>query len=141
MRNFWRCHNQFVNNRDGWILLDSLLAMLILTIALLAIALAHTYTTKTSTFSDRTAQATYIAQQELEKLKRDYDATYTQPDVNKCSPSNGMFTIKCNIVTGVAPFSDLTLVPVSATVSWSDPNPNSVTVITYYFYRTTNLEN
>ena len=136
LRNFWRGHNQFVNNRDGWILLDSLLAMLILTIALLAIALTHTYTTKTSTFSDRTAQATYIAQQELEKLKRDYDATSTQPDVTKCSTANGIFTIECKIVTGVAPFNDLNLIPVSAKVSWSDPQPNSVTVITYYFYKT-----
>ena len=135
LRNFWRCHNQFVNNRDGWILLDSLLAMLILTIALLAIALAHTYTTQTSTFSDRTAQATYIAQQELEKLKRDYDATTSQPDVTKCSATNGIFSIECKIVTGVAPFNDLNLIPVSAKVSWSDPNPNSVTVITYYFYK------
>jgi Tfp pilus assembly protein PilV len=109
--------------------------MLILTIALLAIALAHTYTTKTSAFSDRTAQATYIAQQELEKLKRDYDATTSQPDVTKCSATNGMFTVECKVVTGVAPFSDLNLIPVSAKVSWSDPNPNSVTVITYYFYK------
>ena len=135
MRHFWRWHKQFVNTRSGWVLVDSLLAMLILTIALLAIALTHTYTTKTSMFSDHTAQATYIAQQELEKLKRDYDATTTQPDVNRCSSTNGKFTVKCNIVTGVAPFNDLNLIPVSATVSWSDPTPNSVTVVTYYFYK------
>lgn len=135
MRHFWRWYKQFVNTRRGWALVDSLLAMLILTIALLAIALTHTYTTKTSMFSDHTAQATYIAQQELEKLKRDYDATTIQPDVTKCSTVNGIFTIECKIVTGVAPFTDLNLIPVSAKVSWSDPKPNSVTVITYYFYK------
>lgn len=123
------------NSRRGWVLVEALIGMTILVVGLLAILASYTQTTKTSTFSDNTTQATYIAQQELEKLKRDFDATTTTPDVAKCSTKNGIFTIKCTLATGTAPFSDLNIIPVSAKVSWNNPNEGSITVTTYYFYR------
>lgn len=129
-------------NRSGWALVESLIGMTILVIGLLAIVASQIQTTKTASFSDNTSQATYIAQQKLELLKKDYDITTNPVDATalttKCSTTSGIFTIECTSPAVTTPVSGLNLVPVSVKVKWTDSSStkeNNVTLTTYYFYK------
>ena len=128
-------------NRSGWILAEALIGTTILVVGIMAIMLANIQTTKTAKFSDNTAQATYIAQQKIEALKRTYDVTNNPVDaaaLTVCSTVDGIFTVECSIPKVTTPVSGLNLVPVSIKVKWTDAasvQENSVTLTTYYFHK------
>ena len=128
-------------NRSGWILAEALIGTTILVVGIMAIMLANIQTTKTAKFSDNTAQATYIAQQKIEALKRTYDVTNNPVEASAltaCSTVDGIFTVECSIPKVTTPVSGLNLVPVSIKVKWTDAasvQENSVTLTTYYFHK------
>ena len=126
-------------NNNGWLLLDSLLAFLILTVGILAVIAAFTQTTKSAYFSDQATQATYLAQQSLEKLKY-FDGKTIAP-VLPSTNTQGIFTIEYTHDTAtqaISPLNGLNLVPVKVTVTWLDPAfnnaPRSIAISSYYFY-------
>ena len=128
-------------NRSGWVLAEVLIGTTILVVGILAIVAANIQTTKTAKFSDNTAQATYIAQQKIEALKKVYDITTTPVDsaaLTSCATPSGIFTVECTSPAVTAPVTGLNLVPVSVKVKWTDASStqeNSVTLTTYYFYK------
>ena len=132
---------KYIENQSGWILAEALIGMTVLIVGLMAIMFANIQTTKTATFSDNTTQATYIAQQKIEGLKKNYDITNTPVDesaLTACSSVNGIFTVQCTSPAVTAPVSKLNLVPVSVIVKWTDSSStkeNNVTLTTYYFYK------
>ena len=126
-------------NNNGWILLDSLLAFLILTVGVLAVITAFTQTTKSASFIDRATQATYLAQQSLEKLK--YFDGKTFAPVLPTTTTRGIFTIAYQHDTAtqaMSPPNGLNLVPIKVTVTWLDPAFNnttrSIAISSYYFH-------
>ena len=126
-------------NNNGWLLLDSLLAFLILTVGILAVITAFTHTTKSASFSDKATQATYLAQQSLEKLKY-FDGKTIAP-VLPSTNTQGIFTIEYTHDTAtqaISPLNGLNLVPVKVTVTWLDPGfkntPRSIAISSYYFH-------
>ena len=138
---FQTVFKRLVANRSGWILAEALIGTTILVVGIMAIRVANIQTTKTAKFSDNTAQATYIAQQKIEALKRTYDVTNNPVDaaaLTVCSTVDGIFTVECSIPKVTTPVSGLNLVPVSIKVKWTDAasvQENSVTLTTYYFYK------
>ncbi len=138
IRKYWL---KYIDNQSGWVLAEALIGMTVLIVGLMAIMVANIQTTKTATFSDNTTQATYIAQQKIEELKKNYDITNNPVDaaaLTNCSSVNGIFTVQCSIPAVTAPLSGLNLVPVSVIVKWTDSSSakeNNVTLTTYYFYK------
>ena len=132
---------KYIENQSGWVLAEALIGMTVLIVGLMAIMIANIQTTKTAKFSDNTAQATYIAQQKIEELKKTYDITSTPVDeaaLTTCSTVSGIFTAECTSPAVTAPVSGLNLVPVSVKVKWTDSSStkeNNVTLTTYYFYK------
>ncbi len=128
-------------NRSGWILAEALIGTTILVVGIMAIMVANIQTTKTAKFSDNIGQATYMAQQKIEALKKTYDITTTPVDagaLTACSTVNGIFTVECSSPAVTAPVSGLNLIPVSVKVKWTDASSaqeNNVTLTTYYFYK------
>ena len=138
---FQTVFKRLVANRSGWILAEALIGTTILVVGIMAIMVANIQTTKTAKFSDNTAQATYIAQQKIEALKRTYDVTNNPVEASAltaCSTVDGIFTVECSIPKVTTPVSGLNLVPVSIKVKWTDAasvQENSVTLTTYYFHK------
>lgn len=138
---FQTVFKRLVANRSGWILAEALIGTTILVVGIMAIMVANIQTTKTAKFSDNTAQATYIAQQKIEALKKTYDITTTPVGaaaLATCATPSGIFTVECTSPEFTAPVSGLNLVPVSVKVKWTDAasvQENSVTLTTYYFYK------
>ncbi|MHC1758868.1 MAG: hypothetical protein AB9917_05005 [Negativicutes bacterium] len=129
---------KYIRNQSGWVMAEALIGITIITVGLLAIMASQIQTTKTATFSDNTTQATYIAQQKLEKLKKTYDITNVIPDTSTCSATNGIFTVSCANATVTSPVAGLNIVPVTATVSWTDSSSqqvNTLKLTTYYFHK------
>ena len=130
---------KYIENQSGWVIAEALIGIAILTVGLLAIMASHIQTTKTATFSDNTTKATYIAQQELEKLKKTYDITQQVPaDPLTCTPPGGIFTLSCSTDTATLPVTGLNVVPVSATVTWTDSSSsqqNTLKLTTYFFHK------
>lgn len=129
---------KYIESQSGWIMVEALVGITIITVGILAIMASHIQTTKTATFSDHTTQATYIAQQELEKLKRTYDITQIVPDTSTCSPTNGIFSITCSTATISSPVIGLNIAPVTATVKWTDSSSqqqNTLKLTTYFFHK------
>lgn len=126
-------------SQKGWILVDSLVGMIFLSTAVIALLFAFTQATKGTIVSTNRTQATYLAQQALENLKsQDGQSTITpQPAVTK-----GIFHISSPVpitVPDIAADANLStyLKPYQVTVSWSDSSGGStsknVTMVGYYY--------
>lgn len=60
---------KFIKSQRGWIFMDSVFGMVLLSIAIIALVFACTQSIKSTAAASNRTQATYIAQQALEKLK------------------------------------------------------------------------
>lgn len=91
-RKRWLAINILTSQR-GWILLESLIGVVILSVAILALLLSFAQTTKGTAASTNRTQATYLAQQALDKLKAQDGNPSIDSSVSVIPPSNGIFTI------------------------------------------------
>ena len=133
--------------------MDVLIGMTILSVALLGIVFAYRQSTGTTVSARNYNQATYYAQQALEKLKVNdgqtsatWATTTTIPATNAVSGAMPLFTITTAVLAaGVAPEYDglsstvnAKLIPVQATVSWQEiggsGNVNRSTSVVGYYY-------
>lgn len=140
-----------MNKQGGFALIDMLIGLTILTVALLGIAFAFRQSTVTTVSARNYNQATYYAQQALERLKvNDGQATGTWVGTTTIPASGAMpaFTLTTAVLaTGDAPEYDALdstvkakLVPVRATVTWQEPiggatAPRTVQVASYYYLK------
>ena len=115
-------YNNLLQSQKGWILIDSVIGMVILSIAIIALVLTFTQATKGTTASTNRTQATYLAQQTLENLKaQDGNSAI---DTTVISPV-GKYTIVISTPAVAAITADPNqlsqyLIPYQVTVSWSD---------------------
>lgn len=131
--------NKLTKSQEGWILVDSLLGVIILSTAVIALLLAFTQTTKGTVASTNRTQATYLAQQALENLKAQDGGTQIIPPV---IPPVDKYTIVIDSPPVSAITSDTNslrtyLKPYRVTVSWSDisggPVNKSIQMAGYYY--------
>ena len=82
------------NNNRGWILVDAMFGIVIISFVVLAMMASYIQTTKSTSYSDKATQATYLAQQGLESLKK-YDGGITPitAPVLPATTTSGVFTI------------------------------------------------
>jgi Tfp pilus assembly protein PilV len=109
--------DKLVKSQKGWLLIDSLIALVILSTAIVALISAYTAAIKTTNAATARAQATYLAQQAVETLKlqdggKSFNATVVD---GVLSPSNGItYTVKGTAL----PVAVTNLIPYQVTVSW-----------------------
>lgn len=121
--------------QKGFVLLDSLIGVTILSIAICAMALMYMQTTKTIANSAGRTKATYLAQQTLDLLKaQDGNQTLTDPihdaadgyTVEIATPSVSAISADSTIKTY--------LVPKQVTVTWiENGQQNSIKMIGYNY--------
>ena len=139
----------------GFALVDIILGIAILSVALVGIAFAYRQSTVTTVVARNYNQATYYAQQALEKLKVNdgkTSATLAVPwaATENIAQSGAMpaFVISTAVLaTGEAPEYDALsqpikdkMVPVKATVSWQESSGSgvatrTVTIVGYYYLK------
>ncbi|VBB09177.1 Hypothetical protein LUCI_4463 [Lucifera butyrica] len=130
-----------VKSQKGFLLIDVLIGMLILTIALVSLAYAYTQSVRTSMGSRNYNQAVYLAQKTLEGLKtQDGSNAFSLPASIAPITSNGVqYTISLSENGGsMSEPLDANVIPVQVTVKWSEPSSTvqrSVSIENYYYYK------
>lgn len=133
----------------GFALVDIILGIAILSVALVGIAFAYRQSTVTTVVARNYNQATYYAQQALEKLKVNDRKTLAPEKImetfekaySDVSPSGSLpvFQVKTEVMT-ITEVQSLSakLVPVMATVKWQEPgdaNDRTISVVGYYYLK------
>lgn len=134
-----KVRNGLLKSKGGWILIESMTGILILSVALLALLLTFTQATKGTSASTNRTQATYLAQQALEKLKAQ-DGNVAIDTSVITTPKDG-FNIAISVPAVTAITSDVSakklgdyLKPYQVTVSWTENgNANNVIMIGYCY--------
>jgi nitrogen fixation protein FixH len=130
---------KYTRNQGGWILIDSLLGMVIITTALCALLAAYSQTTHASVESNTNTYATYLAQRELEKLKQ-YDGQIAINITPISTVTNGsiQYTINTEEVAVAAVTSttglNTFLRPVQVTVNWQEGGQTKHLSMMGYYY-------
>ena len=115
-------------HEKGWVLIDSLIALVFVTIALLSIIYVMQQSTFTTTASNKYNQAVNIAQQELDVLKSTYDGS-------SVSTLPVDTTIQgYNIHFSWANTSIANLVGINVQVTWTErAQTKSINMTSYYY--------
>lgn len=136
-----------IKNQKGFLLMDVVLAMLIITIALVAIVGMYTKSLQANTKAGNYTIATNVAQQRMEEVKRDIEERRNNiMDWNKVTYpvttiASGNEIPNSTIETTASLYSpsDLTckIVVITVTVKWSDTTGDNVINMTTYGLRNT----
>jgi len=121
----------FLKSQKGFIFIDALVGMVILSVALLALAAAYRQATITTVAAREYNNAVYVAQQAAEELKRNDGRTTGNAD---WTIANGTETIN-NVpytVNVPPPLIENLVAKANITVSW--PENNTGISITSYYY-------
>lgn len=140
-----------ITNRQGFALLDILIGVAIISVALVGMALTYRQSTVTTVSARNYNQATYYAQQALERLRiNDGASSATWSGTTPVAATGVMpaFTIVTEqLANGEAPAYDALsseikakLVPVRAKVTWREPAgaatiTRTVEVVSYYYLK------
>jgi len=132
--------NKLAKSQKGWILIDSIVGMVILSTAVIALLLNFTLATRGTNSSTNRTQATYLAQQALETLKAQDGRSVILP---QAAENRGIFSISSPTIAPVLAISgdaknlSTYLKPYQVTVSWSDttggPANKSITMVGYCY--------
>ncbi len=117
----------------GFSLIEVMIAIVILSVSLLALAGLMVTTTRTNSFGGHLTEAVTFAQQRLEQLRAAPYNTVVSSSVNPGDP-----VIQTGVPSGidytmmwvVAPNGDNSLRRVTMTVSWNDGVPHSFSLVT-----------
>jgi Tfp pilus assembly protein PilV len=115
-------------HEKGWVLIDSLIGLVFVTIALIAIVSAMQQSTVVTTASNNYNQAVNVAQQELEILKSTHDGA-----VNTTLPSdkiNQIYNIHYSWVTT----SLANVVGINVQIIWTERGLSKSINMTSYYY-------
>lgn len=135
-------------NERGWVLIDALIGLVVVSIALTALAVAYRQSAAVTISSSNQARAVYVAQQAVEELKHHDNKTksgewpasiagYT------VSIDNTAFTVSY-AMESVAEINGIVtaavrdrIKPVRVTVSWTEPGAGAVQiqVVGYYYMK------
>lgn len=119
----------FASQKDGFTLMEVLVAMLLLTIGLLGVANLTVGIIKGNSYSKNVTTATIVAQQQIDQAQR---VGYT--NVNSLAGSTtvsmgGTSFTRATTVTNSSPLGEANMKTVSVAVSWN-PGNNSVSLNT-----------
>lgn len=139
--------DRFVGNEKGWILIDSILGIVILAVAIMAISTGYQQALATTSAAHERNNAIYLAQQVLEELRvNDGLKAFNSSVVSVVTPtridgidynlsidtsSNGYSDIQNQIESG-----KLLIQPVHVMVTWVESKSKqqrSVDLTTYYY--------
>lgn len=125
--------------QKGFILIDSLVGIIILTVALLAILLTYRQATITAVSARNYNNAVYLAQQTVEELKKNNGKTEFDPFVESPVTIKGIqYTIKLTQLTITEVQANTNLRQYKVTVAWderinSKVVPRDVQLVDYYY--------
>lgn len=135
---------RIVRDRRGWVFIDALIGMVIVALALTALAMAYFQATSASSSANNNLRAVYIAQAQLEALKRFDRQDFATNPVTLSAPQQVTmpnyplpFTVQVDQLTvpAVAGLSPR-LIPVRVTVTWQERNGVTGQVqMTGYYYQ------
>lgn len=137
--------NKLLTSQKGWIFLDSIIGMIILSIAIIALVFGSTQATKSTVASTNRTQATYFAQQALEQLKAQDGNETIDKTVIKSPVTAGnkvVYTVlpaELSVPEIINDKDGLTnnLKPYKITVTWSDASggkaEKSLTMVGYCY--------
>ncbi|MDF2633619.1 MAG: hypothetical protein K0R78_493 [Pelosinus sp.] len=107
--------------QKGFILMDSLVGIIILTVALLAILLTYSQATITAVSARNYNNAVYLAQQTVEELKRNNGRTEFDPSVGPPVTIKGIqYTIDLTRLTIPEVQTNTNLRQYKVTVTWAE---------------------
>jgi len=130
-------------NRQGFMLVDGLIAVLIVAIGLVSLAFMYTHGIKTRVAGERRQAAVQLAGQGMEKLKKADGKTMAVlqdlvDDINDDDPIVvdvlGNYTVRSEIVQETEPTGANTtqkLETVRVTVEWNDPQSSTMVLDSY----------
>ena len=122
----------FFKSQKGFIFIDALVGMIILSVALTALAVAYRQTTITTVAARDYNNAVYLAQQAAEELKKNDGRQVGNADwtiTNTISTINGVrYTINIPAPTNIE-----LLKPVTIGVSWPE-NTTGINITSYYYF-------
>jgi len=129
-------------NRQGFMLVDGLIAVLIVAIGLVAVSLTFTKATGVSIMSSDKTKATYLAKESLEYFKK-YDGSLTlvnQTVVDQAITKSDFPTVPSSfsrtILATPSIDSNAKLTKLNVVVTWTDSNSgkeDNVTLNSYYY--------
>ena len=128
-----------IASREGWVLVESLIGVTILSVAIVALLLTFTQATRGTTAASNRTRATYMAQQVLDRLKAQ-DGGETINTAVFTTPTDGfdiaVIPATVSVIandTATKKLSDY-LKPYQVTVGWTEANGrNTVTMIAYCY--------
>lgn len=131
-------------NERGWVLIDALIGLVIVSIALTALAVAYRQSAVVTISSSNQARAVYVAQQAVEELKR-YDGTNQAQFAGYVTALNIVKQVDGVTFTATAAeFADPEVAalaprvrPVRFRVEWTEPGAGArfINVVSYYYFK------
>lgn len=120
-------------DQRGWLLVDSVIGMLFLTIAIFAIGLAFIQISKLTTKYNNYNQALFLAEGALENLKiQDNKTSINIPSPYKINSSNKV-SYDIEVIQKEFNGLDSNIVPLEVTVKWSESNTErTISIVNYY---------
>ncbi|AIF51328.1 hypothetical protein [Pelosinus sp. UFO1] len=113
-------------SEKGWIFIDSILGIVILVVAILALAGTYIMSAKSNTYAKNYGQALAIAQQYAENHKVS-DSTFT-------TETHGIFTVKPIINVATNDNLGKSITPVEIVVDWHEQSGDKhISIVNYYY--------
>jgi Tfp pilus assembly protein PilV len=136
---------RIIKNQRGWILIDSLIGLVILSIAITALSVTFTQAIKGILTSDNRTKAAYLANEQLTQLKvhdgqqqdRNSIVWRTTNTLPAEQNHNTVFTVTTAVLDNARIPANLHIdvIPVEAVVNWVEPTgANQLQIVTYYYF-------
>lgn len=137
---------QFRKNKQGFLLVDAMIGVLVVAIGLAALAALYTYGIGVMVSADRQEKAVQIAAEKIELLKAadGHSEAYIKliaehinsKENNKILLDNIEYSIRAAVGANLYDTNrnypgDDTIYPVKVTIAWSDPRPQVLLLQTY----------
>lgn len=135
-------------NKNGFVLVDGIIAVLIVAIGLSALAYMYTHSTGVRIAGERRQAAVQVAAQGMEILKKadnqDFDMLEDlSKAMNEAPPKElkglGVYTLTSSVDDAIESDKDTEqkLIPVKVTVTWDDPNEAKTVLESYIMVKVT----
>lgn len=108
---------KWINNQKGWVLPDSIVAMVILAVGIVAAGVAYSAISKNIALNDRYNNGMVLAKQEVDALKLQDGLSFTMPSGHTVVKNNTTYTVSYGNAT-VSETLSVNIRPVLVTVSW-----------------------
>jgi len=127
---------KLLNNERGWLLVDSLIAIVIVSFALVSLAGAYRQVSITATSANNYARALHLAQETVEDLKGLEElSSYTLPPTATITRDNFQYTVTVTDQPVTALQSNTKIKPIRVNVAWTEAGSPSIDVYGYIYLK------